>query len=143
MGFLLSVRLEGVKPSVYDGRVGITSPKESVVIVEQIWTANNWRNFNYLVVCPETGEALAIDPLDHIKCLKKAQDNGWEITQILNTHEHPDHTGGNGAMIAATGAQLLAHENAFPALMWVWWRATELPWVEVSSWKHWIRQDTR
>ena len=112
MGFLLSVRLEGVKPSVYDGRVGITNPKESVVIVEQIWTANNWRNFNYLVVCPETGEALAIDPLDHIKCLKKAQDNGWEITQILNTHEHGDHTGGNGAMIAATGAQLLAHENA-------------------------------
>ena len=82
------------------------------MIVEQIWTANNWRNFNYLVVCPETGEALAIDPLDHVKCLKKAQDNGWEITQILNTHEHGEHTGGNSAMIEATGAQLLAHENA-------------------------------
>ena len=34
------------------------------MIVEQIWTGNAYRNFNYLVACPETGEALAIDPLD-------------------------------------------------------------------------------
>ncbi len=82
------------------------------MIVEQIWTANNWRNFNYLIACPETGAALAIDPLDHDKCLKLAKERGWEITQILNTHEHGDHTGGNREMIAATGAKLLAHENA-------------------------------
>ncbi len=82
------------------------------MIVEQIWTGNSYRNFNYLIVCPETGEALAVDPLDHKKCLALAKDNGWEITQILNTHEHGDHTGGNGPMIQATGAQLIAHENA-------------------------------
>ena len=82
------------------------------VLVEQIWTANAYRNFNYLIACPETGDALAIDPLDHKKCLKAAHDNGWTITQVLNTHEHPDHTGGNRAMIAATGAKLLAHANA-------------------------------
>jgi len=82
------------------------------VIVEQIWTGNAYRNFNYLIACPESGEALAIDPLDHQKCLARARDRGWEITQILNTHEHPDHTGGNGALIAATGARLLAHANA-------------------------------
>ena len=33
------------------------------MIVEQIWTANAYRNFNYLIACPETGEALAVDPL--------------------------------------------------------------------------------
>jgi len=82
------------------------------VIVEQIWTANAYRNFNYLIACPETGEALAIDPLDHKKCLARAKDKGWDITQILNTHEHGDHTGGNKAMVAATGAKLLAHANA-------------------------------
>ncbi len=82
------------------------------MIVEQIWTANAYRNFNYLIACPETGEALAIDPLDHRKCLAAAKDRGWEITQILNTHEHGDHIGGNKPMIAATGAKLLAHENA-------------------------------
>jgi hydroxyacylglutathione hydrolase len=82
------------------------------MIVEQIWTDNAYRNFNYLIACPETGEALAIDPLDHKRCLAAAKDKGWEITQILNTHEHGDHTGGNGPMIQATGAKLLAHANA-------------------------------
>jgi hydroxyacylglutathione hydrolase len=82
------------------------------VIVEQIWTANTYRNFNYLIACPETGEALAVDPLDHKKCLARTKDKGWDITQILNTHEHGDHTGGNRAMVAATGATLLAHAKA-------------------------------
>jgi len=82
------------------------------MIVEQIWTANAWRNFNYLVACDETGEALAIDPLDHRKCLKRALKRGWTIRQVLNTHEHGDHTGGNAAMVEATGAQVLAHANA-------------------------------
>jgi hydroxyacylglutathione hydrolase len=82
------------------------------MIVEQIWTGNAYRNFNYLIVCPRTGDALAVDPLDYRKCLAVAGNRGWEITQILNTHEHGDHIGGNQAMIAATGAKLLAHHNA-------------------------------
>lgn len=82
------------------------------MIVDQVWTGNAYRNFNYLIACPETGEALAIDPLDHKKCLAAARDRGWTITQVLNTHEHGDHIGGNKAVIAATGATLLAHANA-------------------------------
>ena len=86
------------------------------MIVEQIWTGNALRNFNYLIVCPESGEALAVDPLDFEKCLSRAKDRGWDITQILNTHEHGDHTGGNGPVIEATGATLLAHRNAGPRI---------------------------
>ena len=82
------------------------------MIVERIWTGNAYRNFNYLIACPDTGEALAIDPLDHEKCLSKAKANGWRITQILNTHEHHDHTGGNAAVVAATGAKVIAHHRA-------------------------------
>ena len=82
------------------------------MIVEQIWTANSYRNFNYLIACPETGDALAIDPLDHQKCLSTAKNKGWNITQVVNTHEHGDHTGGNKQVVAATGAKLLAHANA-------------------------------
>ncbi len=82
------------------------------MIVKQVWTGNAYRNFNYLIACPESGEALAIDPLDHEKCLGAAKDAGWDITQVLNTHEHGDHTGGNRQVIAATGAKLLAHERA-------------------------------
>ena len=80
--------------------------------VAQIWTANSFRNFNYLIACPETGEALAVDPLDHRKCLDRARAEGLEIRQIVNTHEHGDHTGGNAALVAATGAQVLAHWKA-------------------------------
>lgn len=82
------------------------------MIVKQIWTGNAYRNFNYLVACPQTGEAVAIDPLDHRKCLAHAKDQGWEITRIVNTHEHGDHTGGNHKMVAATGARVLAHHKA-------------------------------
>lgn len=82
------------------------------MIIERIWTGNAFRNFNYLVACEQTGEALAIDPLDHAKCLARARERGWTITQILNTHEHRDHTGGNGPLRAATGARVLAHANA-------------------------------
>ena len=45
-------------------------------------------------------------------CLDAAKDKGWEITQVLNTHHHRDHTGGNDAVIKATGARLLAHAGA-------------------------------
>ena len=86
------------------------------MIVEQVWTGNAYRNFNYLLVCDETGEAMAVDPLDHEKCLGAAKANGWQITQVLNTHEHHDHTGGNDAVIAASGAKLLAHANAKDAI---------------------------
>ena len=82
------------------------------MIVEQIWTGNDWRNFNYLIACRETGEALAVDPLDHRKCLAAAEEKGWNITQVVNTHEHFDHIGGNGPIIEVTGAKLLAHQNA-------------------------------
>jgi len=82
------------------------------MIVERIWTGNAYRNYNYLIACPESGEALAIDPLDHQKCLAAAKDKGWQITQILNTHEHHDHTGGNAAVVAATGAKVIAHHRA-------------------------------
>src|SRR5262249_60506724 len=82
------------------------------MIVRQVWTGNAYRNFNYLIACAETGEALAIDPLDHEKCLAAAKREGWSITQILNTHEHRDHTGGNASLVQKTGAKVLAHKNA-------------------------------
>ncbi|HEY7888109.1 MAG TPA: hydroxyacylglutathione hydrolase [Steroidobacteraceae bacterium] len=82
------------------------------MLVERIWSANPYRNFHYLIACPESGEALAVDPLEWRLCLDAARAKGWQITQILNTHEHSDHTGGNVGLVDATGAKVLAHAAA-------------------------------
>jgi len=82
------------------------------MLVEQIWTNNAWRNFNYLIACPETGDALAIDPLNFQQCEDVAASRGWKISQILNTHEHHDHIEGNNPLKALTQAKLLAHKDA-------------------------------
>ena len=80
--------------------------------IERIWAANSLRNFHYLIACEETGEALIVDPLDAAQCLAAARASGIEITQILNTHEHRDHTDGNAGVVAATRARVLAHAGA-------------------------------
>ena len=55
---------------------------------------------------------MAIDPLDQEKCLSMARVRGWQIMQLLNAHEHSDHIGGNAAVVAATGAKVIAHHKA-------------------------------
>ena len=80
--------------------------------IETLWVNNSYRNFNYLIVCEETGIAMAVDPLDHEQCLKVAKESGYDIRTILNTHEHWDHIGGNQAIVDATGAMVLAHHKA-------------------------------
>src|SRR3979490_439955 len=82
------------------------------MLTERIWAANSYRNFHYLIACPETGEALAVDPLEWRRCLDAARARGWQITQVLNTHEHMDPIGGKAGMVQATGAKLLAHAGA-------------------------------
>jgi len=82
------------------------------MLIERIWSGNSLRNFHYLIACPQSGEALAVDPLEWRLCLEAARRRGWQITQILNTHEHHDHTGGNVPLKAATAARVLAHAGA-------------------------------
>jgi len=82
------------------------------MLIERIFADNEGRNFNYLVACEETGEAMAIDPLNWQACLRRAQEMRWSIRQIFNTHEHGDHTGGNAPLVRQTGASVLAHADA-------------------------------
>ena len=83
-----------------------------MMLIERIWAANELRNFHYLIACEDSGEALVIDPLDWEACLARAKARGWTIRQILNTHEHPDHTAGNAPLVRATGAAVIAHAGA-------------------------------
>ncbi|WP_133365104.1 hydroxyacylglutathione hydrolase [Qipengyuania sediminis] len=63
-------------------------------------------NYGFLLHDPASGETVAIDTPDGEEYLRQAEAKGWRITQIWNTHWHPDHAGGNAAIVAATGARV-------------------------------------
>ena len=63
-------------------------------------------NYVWLVHEPVSGETMAVDPAVAEPVLAEAQQRGWQITQIWNTHWHPDHTGGNAAIREATGCTI-------------------------------------
>jgi hydroxyacylglutathione hydrolase len=65
-------------------------------------------NYGFLVHDPASGETTCIDTPDADEYLRQAQARGWQITQIWNTHWHPDHAGGNEAIKAATGCRITA-----------------------------------
>lgn len=62
-------------------------------------------NFGYLVY-GETG-AIAIDGGNPDEMIAFATQKGIEIRIVTNTHTHPDHTLGNEALLAKTGATFL------------------------------------
>ncbi|MDP3551175.1 MAG: hydroxyacylglutathione hydrolase [Novosphingobium sp.] len=65
-------------------------------------------NYGFLVHDPASGETACIDTPDAEAYLREAEAKGWRITQIWNTHWHPDHAGGNEAIKAATGCLIVA-----------------------------------
>jgi hydroxyacylglutathione hydrolase len=69
-------------------------------------------NYVWLVHDPESGETVAVDPSVAEPVLEAAAARGWTITQVWNTHWHPDHTGGNDAIRAATGCAITGPAEA-------------------------------
>ena len=72
-------------------------------------------NFSYLVICPRTGSALAVDPgvaPEHL--LTIVEERALTLEFLANTHGHGDHIAGNGKVLAATGAKLAANPLDVP-----------------------------
>jgi hydroxyacylglutathione hydrolase len=67
-------------------------------------------NYVWLVHEPDSGETMVVDPAVAAPVLAEADARGWQITQIWNTHWHPDHTGGNAEIKAATGCLITGPE---------------------------------
>jgi len=67
-------------------------------------------NYGFLIHDPETGDTACIDTPDADEILRQAEEAGWRISQIWNTHHHWDHAGGNLRVKGATGAFIIAPE---------------------------------
>jgi hydroxyacylglutathione hydrolase len=63
-------------------------------------------NYVWLVHEPVSKATMVVDPAVAEPVLAEAAARGWIITDIWNTHWHPDHTGGNAAIKAATGCTI-------------------------------------
>ena len=77
-------------------------------------TGNRFHNIDYLLACPETGQAVAVDPWDAEVLHNEAQKNGWVIQAIVNTHTHHDHIRGNLPLQKLTDSPILVHPDAVP-----------------------------
>ncbi len=69
-------------------------------------------NYVWLIHNNETDETAAVDPSVADPVLDAVAAKGWSLTQVLNTHWHPDHTGGNQGIQAATGSPIVAPAEA-------------------------------
>src|ERR1700750_2020776 len=88
----VEIKVHPVAGSVYmlfgaGGNIGVSVGDDGIVIVDD----------QFAPLAPKIREAL-----------KGLTDKPVRV--ILNTHWHGDHTGGNAAFFAATGAPILAHE---------------------------------
>lgn len=69
-------------------------------------------NYGILVRDTATGTVATIDTPDPDRILAELEATGWgRLDLILNTHWHPDHAGGNAAVQAATGCQIVGPEE--------------------------------
>ena len=69
-------------------------------------------NYVWLMHDAASGETVAVDPSVADPVLEAAAARGWRISQVWNTHWHPDHTGGNDAIRAATGCTITGPAEA-------------------------------
>ena len=68
-------------------------------------------NYGFLVHDTATGSTASIDTPEVEPINKALAEQGWKLTHILNTHHHFDHAGGNEALKAQWGCQVIGAAN--------------------------------
>lgn len=76
-------------------------------------------NYLYLLKPAQSDAVAVVDPAEAAPVLAALAARGWSLASILNTHHHGDHVGGNLALKAATGCQIIgprADANRIPGI---------------------------
>ena len=69
-------------------------------------------NYGFLIRDEATGMVATVDTPDAEAVLAEIEASGWgRLDLILNTHWHPDHTGGNERLKAETGCEIVGPEE--------------------------------
>lgn len=63
-------------------------------------------NYGILIHDTETGRTACVDTPDGEEIARQVEAKGWTLTEIWNTHWHPDHTGGNMLLKERFGAKI-------------------------------------
>ncbi|KAB2039513.1 hypothetical protein ES319_D02G015100v1 [Gossypium barbadense] len=64
-------------------------------------------NYAYLLHDVDTGTVGVVDPSIAMPIIDALSRKNWNLTYILNTHHHHDHTGGNAELKARYGAKVI------------------------------------
>jgi hydroxyacylglutathione hydrolase len=73
-------------------------------------------NYIWLMHDSVTRDCVVIDPAVADPVLECAKSNSWTITEIWNTHWHPDHVDGNADIVAATGCAVTGPADEAPKI---------------------------
>ena len=92
-------------------------------------------NYGFLLHDPQSLETVCVDTPDAGAYLREANARGWPITAIWNTHWHPDHAGGNAAIKAKTGCEVIAPAIDAPKIAEVDRTVTAGEVVRIGAWE--------
>jgi hydroxyacylglutathione hydrolase len=77
--------------------------------VERIPTFGD--NYTYLLVCEESREAAIVDAPEFEPVVRRVDESGVQVTHILSTHHHPDHSMANPQLAERYSAPVLGHRS--------------------------------
>ena len=93
-----------IQNSAPAGRADVTIAAEGARVLQFACLHDN---YGFLLRCEATGAVACIDTPDAGEIGRRVEAWGGRLDLILNTHWHPDHTGGNEALAGRTAAQIV------------------------------------
>jgi hydroxyacylglutathione hydrolase len=77
--------------------------------VERIPTLGD--NYTYLVICEDTGEAAVVDAPEADPVIRRVDKLGVQVTKMLSTHHHWDHSAANPDLSKHWGVPVFGHTS--------------------------------